>query len=794
MFGAVALVGAVGAASMQVMKGPVRAMSEVTKRTVAENNMIASTKLAIMAATNQAGGGDCDGDMIVEPIPAEDPAGLPVPSGGGLLPATIGASLQDPWNTRYALCAWDHGANNGRCGGTAGLIAGGPTEDQYVLAVISAGPDRQFQTTCRAYVDANTDNIPDQPLLEKPAGSDDLVLGYTYAEANSAGGGLWVLKTGDPDKATIVKDLEVRTADDSQVAFSLDRSTGETEFLAIKTDNIYARTSPNGHVAMQDPLRIKTIIGLAAPPSGGGGMGALPNGQIWIGDAADEAQPQTLSGDATLSNAGALTIANDAINNAKIANNAVTSDKIADGTIVAADITNATITMNKLSAGGTANGTTFLRGDGQWVAPSITETDPQVGAVTNNKWCRGDGTAVVCDQDEPTGGAPAQTCSGGTNPQVYDGRCYTLMPSQPWTASGPCQGWGGSGATMVIINDAAEQTFITAQYAASQPWIGLTDSGAHGSSENNPRWVNGTTTAAYSNWNATTNQNSSRDYVRLNTNGTWRYEAYANRPILCESNNAYSLSQDEWVCSGGEKHMQAWTSGSWVCDSGISFHQCQYGSAVYLGAVPAPGCSAACFGAGSQVLLADGGTKVIEALEVGDKVLGRGGITNTVIALKPTSLGDRKLYTINGTLKVTADHPAMTERGWGVISRALYAQRYHKRTMPVTIEDGQQAAWDTSFLPPEEMVEFGIGDNIAFGNHGFQKITSLTSETLPGDTPLYTVALDGDGTFQLEGGYVFIGLSGSLAKHKQAGMVSAKENGAFQNNKKQERAAWEHQY
>jgi hypothetical protein len=30
------------------------------------------------------------------------------------------------------------------------------------------------------------------------------------------------------------------------------------------------------------------------------------------------------------------------------------------------------------------------------------ETDPKVGAVTNDKFCRGDGTKVVCDQDEPS--------------------------------------------------------------------------------------------------------------------------------------------------------------------------------------------------------------------------------------------------------------------------------------------------------------------------------------------------------------------------------------------------------
>jgi len=39
----------------------------------------------------------------------------------------------------------------------------------------------------------------------------------------------------------------------------------------------------------------------------------------------------------------------------------------------------------------------------------------------------------------------------------------------------------------------------------------------------------------------------------------------------------------------------------------------------------------------------------------------------------------------------------------------------------------------------------------------------LTPQDLANDTPLYPVALDGDGTMQLEGGFVFMGLSGALA-------------------------------
>jgi hypothetical protein len=68
----------------------------------------------------------------------------------------------------------------------------------------------------------------------------------------------------------------------------------------------------------------------------------LPNGQIWIGDGTGIAQPVTISGDATISNTGVVTIAN----------NAITSAKINDGAIANADINAAAnIDATKLGTG-----------------------------------------------------------------------------------------------------------------------------------------------------------------------------------------------------------------------------------------------------------------------------------------------------------------------------------------------------------------------------------------------------------------------------------------------------------
>ena len=76
---------------------------------------------------------------------------------------------------------------------------------------------------------------------------------------------------------------------------------------------------------------------------------------IIVGDATNRPAAVAMSGDATLSNAGALTIANSAVTTAKLAANAVTAAKIAAGTITATElaagsITNASITDNTISS------------------------------------------------------------------------------------------------------------------------------------------------------------------------------------------------------------------------------------------------------------------------------------------------------------------------------------------------------------------------------------------------------------------------------------------------------------
>ena len=82
------------------------------------------------------------------------------------------------------------------------------------------------------------------------------------------------------------------------------------------------------------------------------------SGQVAVYDGTNSWDNVSISGDATMNAAGAVTIANNAITNAKMADDAVDSAEIADGAIDTAHIANSQVTNAKL-----ANSTTTFAGD-----------------------------------------------------------------------------------------------------------------------------------------------------------------------------------------------------------------------------------------------------------------------------------------------------------------------------------------------------------------------------------------------------------------------------------------------
>jgi hypothetical protein len=247
----------------------------------------------------------------------------------------------------------------------------------------------------------------------------------------------------------------------------------------------------------------------------------------------------------------------------------------------------------------TTTNTAASTGERMRIAP-----DGNVGIATNNPqyplhvagtiYSSSGGIRFPDGTTQTTAASGTLTCTGGTNPQTYGGHCYTSFQSREtnWgDANNICQAWGGY---LAIITDSSEQSFVTTQYAnATQGWIGLVDDGNYGSSENSARWLD-STTPSYTNWNASTNQNSSRDHVRLNTDGTWRYEGSVNSPgtgnggttardFVCESNNAYSSSVAQAMCTGERLSNEFIHGGSPGCESTVYDRQCLNGSIVTVG-------------------------------------------------------------------------------------------------------------------------------------------------------------------------------------------------------------------
>jgi hypothetical protein len=226
LFGAIALVGLLGAAAMTFMRGPLQSAVKITRQNTAEAQMSIAGQVAVMAAASAANNGDCDTDGFVEPLEWRDAGALPKPTGGGLIPNTIGINKKDPWGTEYGYCVWDHGPTtlNASCElttpGTDMRLEGANSRLFPVVAIISAGPDKTFTTTCRNFAtgadraDQNNDgdllDAGDRELVGKAAPTDDdVIFTYSYEEATGASGGLWQLKSVDPNIATINKSLEV---------------------------------------------------------------------------------------------------------------------------------------------------------------------------------------------------------------------------------------------------------------------------------------------------------------------------------------------------------------------------------------------------------------------------------------------------------------------------------------------------------------------------------------------------------------------------------------------------------
>jgi hypothetical protein len=135
---------------------------------------------------------------------------------------------------------------------------------------------------------------------------------------------------------------------------------------------------------------------------------------------------------------------------------------------------------------------------------------------------------------------------------------------------------------------------------------------------------------------------------------------------------------------------------------------------------------ATCFLPDTLIQMADGSSSQIKNINIGDKVSDTEGGVNTVVGKKQTTLGSRKMASVNGAdVYMSSDHPILTTDGW------------------------------CSAKPIPENFPFQVAelttDHTVMTIRGAQRVESISIEDADPETELYDLTLDGNHQYYANG-------------------------------------------
>jgi hypothetical protein len=159
---------------------------------------------------------------------------------------------------------------------------------------------------------------------------------------------------------------------------------------------------------------------------------------------------------------------------------------------------------------------------------------------------------------------------------------------------------------------------------------------------------------------------------------------------------------------------------------------------------------APCFLAGSLVQMADGSTKAIEDVVIGDIVLGAFGETNVVLALHRPLLGNHTMCNINDEHSTTSHHPHISpNRAFYCVHPATVESETYGRDHPVITETGEEMRFLHGLAPGRvQTMQTGIALKTVEGS---RVVESLELYNLPPETQLYNLVVGGSHTYHVDG-------------------------------------------
>ena len=148
----------------------------------------------------------------------------------------------------------------------------------------------------------------------------------------------------------------------------------------------------------------------------------------------------------------------------------------------------------------------------------------------------------------------------------------------------------------------------------------------------------------------------------------------------------------------------------------------------------------------SLIAMADGTSRPIEHVLVGDRVLGNAGRVNRVTEVRRPLLGQRQLYALNeGNFFVTAGHPFMTEEGWKAVDPSETPVEHS------ALRVGRLIVGDHLLTLTAAAVPVGAGRAINAEAIDVRidpiPLHGLIGRSADPATPLYNLRLDGDHTY-----------------------------------------------
>lgn len=156
--------------------------------------------------------------------------------------------------------------------------------------------------------------------------------------------------------------------------------------------------------------------------------------------------------------------------------------------------------------------------------------------------------------------------------------------------------------------------------------------------------------------------------------------------------------------------------------------------------------------------MADGTTKKIEDVRVGDYVLGAKGEANPVFALNRPKLGIRSMVSVNGVHETTVDHSHV--RGnflFGVFSLKDYYEVDDGVPQEVIVDDAGHTEWWICPGVPEGdkelLTELVLGDEL-HTTEGPKAIETVIKLDLPEETQVYNLCVGGSHTYSVSGYFV----------------------------------------